>query len=160
MAKVESFELDHDAVKAPYVRLAGREEGAKGDVITKFDIRLTQPNQEAVPTAALHTIEHMSAGLVRDYVDGVIDLSPMGCRTGFYLLVWGEKTPEEIAIAFTKVLRDIVDSSWDDVQGVERKGCGNYKDHSLFGAQEWAKHILDQGFSKDPFERQVVEVAE
>ncbi|MDO4679913.1 MAG: S-ribosylhomocysteine lyase [Aerococcus sp.] len=160
MAEVESFTLDHDKVKAPYVRLAGQTIGPKGDVVSKFDIRLTQPNQEAIPTAALHTIEHLSAGYIRDHLKNVIDLSPMGCRTGFYLSTWGEPTTEEVAIAYTRVLRDIVKSQWSDVQGVERKSCGNYRDHSLFGAQEWAKYILNQQFSSDPFERQIVDVPE
>ncbi|KAA9292213.1 S-ribosylhomocysteine lyase [Aerococcus urinae] len=160
MAKVESFDLDHNKVKPPYVRVAGREEGQHGDKITKFDIRLVQPNEQAIPTAALHTIEHMSAAYIRDYLDGVIDLSPMGCRTGFYLIMWGQAEPEEVAVAYTKVLRDITKSDWSDVQGTEAVSCGNYRDHSLFGAQEWAKKILDQGFSKDPFDRQVVQVPE
>lgn len=160
MAKVESFELDHDAVKAPYVRIAGQEEGPKGDKITKFDVRLAQPNVSAVDTAALHTLEHLSAAYIRDYMDHVIDISPMGCRTGFYVSVWGEPSTEDMAKAYTKVLQDVVKAEWQDVQGTERKSCGNYKDHSLFGAKEWAKIVLDQGFSKDPFKREVVDVTE
>lgn len=160
MAKVESFTLDHDQVIAPYVRLAGQSTGPKGDGVSKFDIRLTQPNQAAIPTAALHTLEHLSAGFIRDYLDHVIDISPMGCRTGFYLSTWGEPTPEAVAVAYTKVLQDIVQCEWADVQGTERKSCGNYRDHSLFGAQEWAQVILDQKFSSDPFERHEVTVEE
>lgn len=156
MAKVESFDLNHDEVKPPYVRIAGREEGKNGDIITKFDVRLVQPNEQAIPTAALHTLEHMSAGYIRDYLDNVIDISPMGCRTGFYLIVWGEVTPTEVAVAYQKVLKAIINSTWDDVQGVARIACGNYRDHSLFGAQEWAKTIIEKGFSDDPFHRHVV----
>ena len=66
MAKVESFTLDHTAVKAPYVRLITVEEGPKGDKISNFDLRLVQPNENAIPTAGLHTIEHMLAGYLRD----------------------------------------------------------------------------------------------
>ena len=89
MGKVESFELDHTKVKAPYVRLITVEEGQKGDKISNFDLRLVQPNENAIPTGGLHTIEHLLAGLLRDRINGYIDCSPFGCRTGFHLLVWG-----------------------------------------------------------------------
>lgn len=69
MAEVESFTLDHTAVKAPYVRLITVEEGPKGDQISNFDLRLVQPNENAIPTAGLHTIEHMLAGYLRDHMD-------------------------------------------------------------------------------------------
>ncbi|MCZ0717465.1 S-ribosylhomocysteine lyase [Aerococcus kribbianus] len=154
MAKVESFSLDHDAVKAPYVRIAGAEEGPNGDRITKFDLRFVQPNQAAIPTSALHTMEHLIAAYIRDYMDNVIDVSPMGCRTGFYMICWGERTVAEAADAITKTLEDIMKSTWDDVQGTERQQCGNYRDHSLWGAQAYAQEILAQGFSLDAFERQ------
>ena len=61
---VESFELDHTIVKAPYVRLIGEETGPKGDIISNFDIRLVQPNEDSIPTAGLHTIEHLLACLL------------------------------------------------------------------------------------------------
>ena len=78
MGKVESFELDHTKVKAPYVRLITVEEGQKGDKISNFDLRLVQPNENAIPTGGLHTIEHLLAGLLRDRIDGYIDCSPFG----------------------------------------------------------------------------------
>ena len=89
MAEVESFTLDHTAVKAPYVRLIGVEQGPRGDEISNFDVRFVQPNEGEIPTAGLHTIEHLLASLLRDRVDGVIDISPFGCRTGFHLIMWG-----------------------------------------------------------------------
>ena len=113
MAKVESFTLDHTAVKAPYVRLITVEEGPKGDKISNFDLRLVQPNENAIPTAGLHTIEHMLAGYLRDHME--------------------------------------------DVQGTDIKSCGNYRDHSLFSAQEWCKKILEEGISSDPFVRKVID---
>ena len=103
MAKVESFTLDHTKVKAPYVRLITEETGKKGDVISNYDLRLVQPNTNAIPTAGLHTIEHLLAGLLRDRLDGVIDCSPFGCRTGFHLITWGEHSTTEVAKAL-KVL--------------------------------------------------------
>ena len=154
---VESFELDHTAVKAPYVRLISEEVGAKGDIITNFDIRLVQPNENAIPTAGLHTIEHLLAKLIRTRIDGMIDCSPFGCRTGFHMIMWGRHTSTEIAKVITSSLEEIANvTSWEDVPGTTIESCGNYKDHSLFSAKEWAKLILSEGISDDPFNRHVV----
>lgn len=156
MAEVESFTLDHTAVKAPYVRLITVEKGKKGDKISNYDLRLVQPNENAIPTAGLHTIEHMLAGYLRDRMDGVIDCSPFGCRTGFHLIVWGEQDTTDVAKALKGSLEQIVNSTWDDVQGTDITSCGNYRDHSLFSAKEWCKKILAEGISADAFERKVV----
>ena len=94
---VESFELDHTIVKAPYVRLISEEVGPKGDIITNFDIRLIQPNENSIDTGGLHTIEHLLAKLIRQRIDGLIDCSPFGCRTGFHMIMWGKQDPTEIA---------------------------------------------------------------
>ncbi|TWS94392.1 S-ribosylhomocysteine lyase [Streptococcus sp. sy018] len=154
---VESFELDHTAVKAPYVRLISEESGPVGDVITNFDIRLVQPNQDAMPTSGLHTIEHLLAKLIRQRIDGMIDCSPFGCRTGFHLIMWGRHSSDIIAKVIKESLEEIAQvTSWEDVPGTTIESCGNYKDHSLFSAKEWAKLILEQGISTDPFERRVI----
>lgn len=154
---VESFELDHTAVKAPYVRLISEEKGPKGDVITNFDIRLVQPNHNSMDTAGLHTIEHLLAKLIRQRMDGMIDCSPFGCRTGFHMIVWGQPTAEEIAQVISDSLLEIAERvSWEDVPGTTIESCGNYKDHSLFSAKEWAKAILEKGISDDPFKRNVI----
>ena len=157
MAKIESFELDHTKVLAPYVRLITVEEGPNGDKISNFDLRLVQPNVDAIPTAGLHTIEHMLAGLLRDRMQGVIDCSPFGCRTGFHLIMWGEHTTTEVAKALKSSLDFIVnEATWDDVPGTAIESCGNYKDHSLFSAQEWAKKILSEKISTDPYVRKEI----
>lgn len=157
MAKVESFTLDHTKVKAPYVRLITEETGKKGDVISNYDLRLVQPNTNAIPTAGLHTIEHLLAGLLRDRLDGVIDCSPFGCRTGFHLITWGEHSTTEVTKALKGSLEAIAnDIEWKDVQGTDKYSCGNYRDHSLFSAKEWSKEILSQGISDQPFERHVI----
>ena len=154
---VESFELDHTIVKAPYVRLISEEFGPVGDVITNFDIRLVQPNEDAIPTAGLHTIEHLLAKLIRQRITGMIDCSPFGCRTGFHLIMWGKQNTTEIAKVIKSSLEEIVNAtSWEDVPGTTIESCGNYKDHSLFSAQEWAKLILKRGISDNPFERHIV----
>ncbi|MGL5885072.1 MAG: S-ribosylhomocysteine lyase [Bombilactobacillus sp.] len=157
MAKVESFELDHTKVKAPYVRLITVETGANGDKISNYDLRLVQPNANAIPTAGLHTIEHLLAGLLRDRLTGVIDCSPFGCRTGFHLITWGEHSTTEVAQALKDSLTEIRDHiHWEDIPGTTIKSCGNYRDHSLFSAKEWCKKILEEGISDQPFERHVI----
>src|SRR5690606_16944563 len=105
MADVESFTLDHTAVHAPYVRLIGVERGPKGDAISNFDVRFVQPNEGEIPTAGLHTIEHLLASLMRDHVDGIIDISPFGCRTGFHLITWGEPAVADIVTGIVAGLR-------------------------------------------------------
>lgn len=154
---IESFELDHTIVKAPYVRLITVETGPSGDEITNFDLRLTQPNQAEIPTGGLHTIEHMLAGLLRDRLPGVIDCSPFGCRTGFHLLVWGTPDSAEVAAALKSSLQDIADTAeLSAVPGVSAIACGNYRDHSLHSAREWARTVLEQGISVDAFDRSVL----
>lgn len=149
MAKVESFQLDHTKVKAPYVRIAGTERNALGSTIQKYDLRLLQPNVDALPTAAVHTLEHLLATYLRDELTGIIDISPMGCRTGFYMIIWDEHDPADVAAALTKVLHKVLET--EHVPAVSALECGNYKDHSLFSAQEYARIVLAAGISDDPF---------
>ena len=104
---VESFQLDHTKVKAPYVRYIDTETGPHGDVISNYDLRLTQPNKQAIPTGGLHTIEHTIAVLLRERIPGYIDCSPFGCRTGFHLLTWGTHSTEEVAKALKESLEFI-----------------------------------------------------
>lgn len=128
------------------------------DKISNYDLRLVQPNENAIPTGGLHTIEHLLASLLRDRMDGVIDCSPFGCRTGFHLIMWGEHSTTEVARALKSSLEEIRDMiTWENVPGTTITTCGNYKDHSLFSAKEWSKKILSEGISDDPFIRNVVE---
>ncbi len=139
--RVASFDLDHTRVRAPYVRLAGHYEGERGDVVSKFDLRLVQPNQAEIPTAALHTIEHLLAGYLRTTLGDLIDASPMGCRTGFYLTVFGEPEEQQVANALEQALEAVRDHI-GEIPGCSEERCGNYRDHSLPGAQAWAERIL------------------
>ncbi|MDR5657869.1 S-ribosylhomocysteine lyase [Serpentinicella sp. ANB-PHB4] len=137
---VESFTMDHTKVNAPFVRRCGHVTTPKGDIITKFDLRFTQPNKESIPTAAIHAIEHLMAGYIREELEDVIDISPMGCRTGFYLIVLGEREEKEILSVLIKVLEKVIESK--DVPAANPIQCGNYRDLSLHGAKEYAKDVL------------------
>lgn len=144
---VDSFNLDHTKVKAPYVRLAAKKEGEKGDIVTKFDIRFCQPNKEFMTTGAIHTLEHLIAEYIRDEIPGVIDFSPMGCRTGFYFTTWGENSEEYIAEHLLNVLKKV--AVWDKpVPATTEKECGNYRDHDLEGAKLWASKWVEGISSK------------
>ncbi|WP_432402697.1 S-ribosylhomocysteine lyase [Wukongibacter sp. M2B1] len=137
---VESFTMDHTKVEAPFVRKCGLIKTPNGDIITKFDLRFTQPNKEAMPTGAVHAIEHLLAGFIREEIDNVIDISPMGCRTGFYLILIGEREEAEIADVLIKALEKVMASN--EVPALNPIQCGNYRDMSLFGAKEYSGEVL------------------
>ena len=145
MQKVESFKLDHTKVKAPYIRKCCELKGTNGDIVTKFDLRFLQPNVEAFGTAAIHGLEHLVATYLREELDGIIDLSPMGCRTGFYLIMWGDIEPSYVKLGLEKALQKVIDSK--EMIAASEVECGNYRDLSLFGAKEYAKKALKEGFS-------------
>lgn len=144
MVKVESFELDHTKVTAPYVRKAGQDE-RQGVKITKFDLRFLQPNEKEMPTSAVHTIEHFLATFMREKMDEIIDISPMGCRTGFYMVSWGDVDVKTVIDALNYALNKILEQ--EIIPATTAKECGNYRDHSLFAAKEYIKEILEKGIS-------------
>ena len=144
MAKVESFDLDHTRVRAPYVRLAGTKETRHGDTISKYDLRLVQPNAGAISSGALHTLEHLLAFSLRDHLDNVLDVSPMGCRTGMYLTVVDDPDLERVKTAFEAALGEVARFE-DTVPGVSELECGNYRDHDLQGAKKHAREALERG---------------
>jgi S-ribosylhomocysteine lyase len=139
--KVESFQLDHTKVKAPYVRNAGTYKGKDGGILTKYDLRFLQPNKGEMPTAAVHTLEHLLAGYLREELEEVIDVSPMGCRTGFYLILWGHRTTEDVKRALISALSKVLTTT--EVPAANELQCGNYRDHSLFSAQEYTRLVLE-----------------
>lgn len=151
MVKVESFQLDHTKVKAPFVRKCGLQKGEKGDYISKFDLRFMQPNESEIPTAAIHTLEHLLAGYIREKLDYIIDISPMGCRTGFYMIAWGDRDAKEVVEALKYSLKKVIDTKEEDVPATNAVQCGNYRDHSLFAAKEYAKHVINKGVSDKVF---------
>ncbi len=102
---VESFNLDHTKVAAPYIRLAGTTKGANGDVIYKYDLRLKQPNKGHMDMPALHSLEHLMAELIRNHHDTVVDFSPMGCQTGFYLTILNDDNYDGLLETVEKNIR-------------------------------------------------------
>lgn len=142
MPSVESFELDHDAVEAPYVRHCGEHDGH----INKYDVRFTQPNEEFMDPREIHTLEHLLAYGVRDQVEKlgydleIIDISPMGCQTGFYLILKGTPTIEEVITFVRAAMQSVVDA--ESIPANTRKECGQYTLHSLAGAKNRAQTFL------------------
>lgn len=137
---VESFNLDHTKVRAPFVRLAGIKEGINGDVIHKYDIRFKQPNKEHMEMPALHSIEHLMAENIRNHTNQVVDLSPMGCQTGFYLSMINHDDYEDVLRIIELTLNDVQIA--EAVPACNEVQCGWAASHSLQGAQQLAKEML------------------
>ena len=136
---VESFNLDHTKVAAPYVRVADRKELPGGDVLVKYDVRFCQPNRAHLEMEAVHSIEHLSAELMRNHTDRLIDFSPMGCQTGFYALMLGVGT-EEFLPLLESTFRDILTAQ--EVPAANEVQCGWGANHSLAAAQEAVRDFL------------------
>lgn len=139
---VESFNLDHTKVKAPYIRLAGTVNGQYGDTIYKFDLRFKQPNKDFMEMPSLHSVEHLMAENIRNHLENVVDLSPMGCQTGFYLSVLNEDSFNVIKNAVELTLEDILQAN--EVPACNEVQCGFAASHSLEGAKKIARDMLDK----------------
>src|SRR5699024_10300865 len=137
---VESSNLDHTKVKAPYVRLVGVTEGSNGDKVYKYDIRFKQPNKEHMQMDALHSIEHIMAENIRNHIDNVLDIRSMGCQTCFYQDVINNDSYEEVLTALAKTLEDVIHAK--EVPACNEVQCGWAANHSLEGAQQLAKDML------------------
>ena len=131
---VESFNLDHRTVVAPYVRLADTKALPKGDVLVKYDVRFTQPNAAHLEMPAVHSIEHLFAEHSRNHSARVIDFSPMGCQTGFYLILQGEPSFDEVVELIEATMTDILGAT--EVPAANEVQCGWGANHSLTAAQE------------------------
>lgn len=141
MKKITSFTIDHLKLE-PGVYVS-RKDNVGNEVVTTFDIRMTRPNFEPVMnTAEVHTIEHLGATFLRnhdEYKDKVIYFGPMGCRTGFYLVLAGDYESKDIVGLVTDMYIFIKDFE-GDVPGACAKDCGNYLDMNL----PMAKYIADR----------------
>lgn len=137
---VESFNLDHRTVSAPYIRLADRKVLPNGDVISKFDVRFTQPNVAHLEMPTIHSLEHLFAEKSRNHSDQVIDFSPMGCQTGFYLILQGDHEFADVAKLVETTLTDILNAT--KVPAANEIQCGWGANHTLDGAQSAAREFL------------------
>ncbi len=143
MKKITSFTVDHiRLVPGLYV---SRKDRAGDAVITTFDIRMTSPNDEPVMnTAEVHTIEHLGATFLRNhekYADSVLYFGPMGCRTGFYLLLAGDYSSADI-VPLMKEMFTFITGYEGEIPGAAAKDCGNYLDMNLPMAKYMAKRYL------------------
>ena len=141
--KIASFTVDH--IKLLPGLYVSRKDKVGAETVTTFDLRLTKPNEEPVlNTAEVHTIEHLGATYLRNeptWKDKVLYFGPMGCRTGFYLLLAGDYSSREVLPLVTECFRFIRDYR-DAVPGASPKDCGNYLDMNLPMANYWgAKYV-------------------
>ncbi|HDR1028917.1 TPA: S-ribosylhomocysteine lyase [Pasteurella multocida] len=152
MPLLDSFKVDHTRMKAPAVRIAKTMTTPKGDNITVFDLRFCIPNKEILSPKGIHTLEHLFAGFMRDHLNGteveIIDISPMGCRTGFYMSLIGTPNEQQVADAWLASMRDVLLVK-DQAQIPELNAfqCGTYTEHSLAEAQQIAYNVLERGVS-------------
>lgn len=145
MEKIASFTVNHlDLLRGIYV---SRKDRVGNTVVTTFDLRMTRPNKEPVMnTAEIHTIEHLGATFLRNkegISDKTIYFGPMGCRTGFYLILSGDYESRDIVGLITEMYEFIRDFE-GDVPGASPRDCGNYLDLNLSMAKFHAKRFLDE----------------
>ncbi len=143
MEKIASFTIDH--IKLQPGIYVSRKDHIGSEVITTFDLRMTSPNEEPVMnTAEIHTIEHLGATYLRNSAikDKVVYFGPMGCRTGFYLLLAGDMESSDIVTLMTEMFEFIRDFK-DEVPGASAKDCGNYLDMNLGMANYIADRYLN-----------------
>jgi len=145
MQKITSFTIDHiKLIPGVYV---SRKDPVGSEVITTFDLRMTSPNDEPVMnTAEMHAIEHLAATFLRNHTEfgsKIIYFGPMGCRTGFYLLLAGDYESKDI-IELLKEMYTFIAEYDDEIPGASAKDCGNYLDMNLPMAKYLAKKYLDE----------------
>jgi S-ribosylhomocysteine lyase len=144
MEKIASFTVNHLTLRRG-IYVSRRDTTPSGDIITTFDVRMTEPNrQEAIDGAALHAIEHLAATYLRNRADWsarVVYWGPMGCRTGNYLLLSGEYTPADILPLMRDTMRFIADFE-GEIPGATPRDCGNYSYMNLPEAKRQAEIFL------------------
>ncbi len=149
MPLLDSFKVDHTKMPAPAVRLAKTMATVSGDSIKVFDIRFCKPNHTRIGTKAIHTMEHLFAGFLREHLqsDGIemIDCSPMGCQTGFYMSLIGDVDELQVAVAWKRSMQDVLRvKSKADIPELNIYQCGTYKLHSLKKAKQIARDVLSK----------------
>ena len=150
MPLLDSFTVDHTIMNAPAVRVAKNMSTPKGDTITVFDLRFCKPNIDIISEESIHTLEHLFAGFMRQHLNNdsveIIDLSPMGCRTGFYMSLIGTPTESEVADAWLKSMKDVLAvTNQSDIPELNLYQCGTAEMHSLEQAKITVNSIIEQG---------------
>lgn len=150
MPLLDSFTVDHTIMPAPAVRKAKGMKTPSGDDITVFDLRFCKPNEAIMPERGIHTLEHLFAGFMRDHLNGdgveIIDISPMGCRTGFYMSLIGTPDEERVASAWEASMKDVLGvAGQDDIPELNKYQCGTCAMHSLEEAKAVASDVLEKG---------------
>ncbi|PPB56499.1 S-ribosylhomocysteine lyase [Campylobacter hyointestinalis subsp. hyointestinalis] len=153
MPLLDSFKVDHTIMDAPGVRLAKTMKTPKGDEISVFDLRFCKPNIEIMSERGTHTLEHLFAGFMREHLNDdkteIIDISPMGCRTGFYMSVIGVPSWQKVAVAWEESMKDILGvASQSYIPELNIYQCGTCSMHSLDEAKVIAKNVLDKGIKQ------------
>jgi len=148
MPLLDSFRVDHTIMPAPAVRVAKTMKSPSGDVITVFDLRFCVPNEKMLGEKGIHTLEHLFAGFIRNHLNSdkveIIDVSPMGCRTGFYMSLLGTPDEETVGKAWRASMEDVLNvETQNDIPELNEFQCGTYKMHSLEEAKQIAQDILD-----------------
>ena len=149
MPLLDSFTVDHTIMPAPAVRKAKTMKTPCGDKITVFDLRFYKPNVDKMSGKGIHTLEHLFAGFIRKHLNGngveIIDVSPMGCRTGFYMSLLGTPNEKRVAKAWKKAMKDVLKvKRQKDIPELNIYQCGTYKMHSLKDAKKIARDILSK----------------
>jgi len=149
MPLLDSFMVDHTKMPAPAVRVAKTMQTPSHDTITVFDLRFCKPNEESLSSEGIHTLEHLYAGFMREHLNGdgveIIDISPMGCRTGFYMSLIGTPDEKRVAKAWKESMEDILNvAKQEDIPELNIYQCGTYKMHSLSDAKDIANNILSK----------------
>ncbi len=152
MPLLDSFTVDHTRMNAPAVRVAKTMQTPSGDTITVFDLRFTAPNKDILSETGIHTLEHLYAGFMRSHLNGegveIIDISPMGCRTGFYMSLIGTPAEQQVADAWLAAMSDVLKvESQNKIPELNEYQCGTAAMHSLDDAKKIAQAILDAGIS-------------
>ena len=150
MPLLDSFKVDHTKMKAPGVRLAKSMKTPKGDIISVYDLRFCLPNKEIMSEAGTHTLEHLFAGFMRENLNSkdveIIDISPMGCRTGFYMSLIGSPNVDKVIKAWESSMKDVLNvASQSDIPELNIYQCGTASMHSLKEAKEIAQNVLNKG---------------
>jgi len=148
MPLLDSFKVDHTKMKPPFVRIAKIMKTPQGDMITVFDLRFTVPNRDQLPEKGTHTLEHLFASFMRNHLNAndveIIDISPMGCRTGFYMSVIGQPNESRVADSWLSAMHDIMlVQTQNDIPELNQYQCGSYKMHSLIEAKTIANSIIE-----------------